>query len=191
MDLAMEFVMEFAAMGCRTLLVVVFAVAVVGKLRSAEAFEAFVRSVQGLASLPSRRSRAVARVVAGAEVAGVVLLVPPTRVAIIGFALVGCMLGAFTLAMAASLRRGMRVPCRCFGASTRSTGPLQLVRNGFLMAVAAGGAVGTFHGLPQTPGGLAVACGTGLVLGVVVTNLDDISELLCDAYPVAARKGQR
>ncbi|MEU6370065.1 MauE/DoxX family redox-associated membrane protein [Streptomyces sp. NPDC046931] len=183
--------MEFAAMCCRILLVVVFAVAVVSKLRSADAFGAFVRSVQGLAALSPHRSRAVARVVAGAEVAGVVLLVLPSRMAMVGFALVGCLLGAFALAMAASLRRGVRVPCRCFGASTRSTGPLQLVRNGFLMAVAAGGAVGTVHGLPKSPGGLAVACATGLVLGVVVTNLDDISELLRDAFPVAARKGHR
>ncbi len=186
--------MELAAMSCRTLLVVVFTVAVVGKLRSAESFGAFVRSVQGFAALSPRRGRAVARLVAGAEAVGVVLLLLPGPVAIVGFALVGCLLGAFTLAIGASLRRGVRVPCRCFGASTNNTGPLHLVRNGFLFAVAVAGAVGTFHGLPQAPGGLAVAVATGLVLGVVVTVLDDISESLRDSFssfPVAVRKGQR
>jgi hypothetical protein len=70
-------------------------------------------------------------------------------------------------------------------------GALHLVRNGFLIAVAVTGAVGTVHGLPEAPGGLAVAVGTGLVLGVVVTVLDDISESLRDSFPNAVRKGQR
>ncbi|WPW27305.1 MauE/DoxX family redox-associated membrane protein [Streptomyces atratus] len=183
--------MQLAAMSCRVLLVVVFTVAVVSKLRSAESFGAFVRSVQGFAVLSPRRGRAVARLVTGAEVAGVVLLLLPGPVAIVGFALVGCMLGAFTLAIGASLRRGVPVPCRCFGASTSSAGPRHLVRNGFLIAVAVTGAVGTSHGLPEVPGGLAVAAGTGLVLGVVVTVLDDISESLRDSFPAAVRKGQR
>ncbi|MFB7915971.1 MauE/DoxX family redox-associated membrane protein [Streptomyces sp. NPDC056061] len=183
--------MEFAAMSCRILLVIVFTVAVVSKLRGTDSFGAFVRSVQGFAVLSPRRGRAVARLVTGAEAAGVVLLLLPGPVAIAGFALVGCMLGAFTLAIGASLRRGVRVPCRCFGASTSGAGPLHLIRNGFLIAVAVTGAVGTSHGLPEAPGGLAVAVGTGLVLGVVVTVLDDVSESLRDAFPVAARKTQR
>jgi hypothetical protein len=183
--------MELVAMSCRVLLMVVFTVAVVSKLRSAESFGAFVRSVQGFAVLSPRRGHLVACLVIGAEVAGIVLLLLPGRMAFAGFALVGCMLGVFTLAIGASLRRGVRVPCRCFGASTSNAGLLHLVRNSSLIAVAVTGAVGTFHGLPEAPGGLAVAVGTGLVLGFIVTVLDDISESLRDSFPVAIRKGQR
>ncbi|MFE9355095.1 MauE/DoxX family redox-associated membrane protein [Streptomyces olivaceoviridis] len=183
--------MELAAMSCRVLLVVVFTVAVVSKLRSAESFGAFVRSVQGFAVLSPPRGRAVACLVTGAEAAGILLLLLPGPVAFAGFALVGCMLGAFTVAIGASLRRGVRVPCRCFGASSSNAGPLHLLRNGFLIAVAVTGAIGTFHGLPEASGGLSVAVGTGLVLGVVVTVLDDISESLRDSFPDAVRKGQR
>ncbi|MER6308680.1 MauE/DoxX family redox-associated membrane protein [Streptomyces sp. NPDC001657] len=183
--------MELAAMSCRVLLVVVFTVAVVSKLRGAESFEAFVRSVQGLTVLSPRRGRATARLVAGAEAAGIVLLLLPGPVVVAGFALVGCTLAAFTLAIGASLRRGARVPCRCFGASTSSAGLLHLVRNGFLIAVAVTGAAGTSYGLPQEPGGLAVAVGTGLVVGVVTTVLDDIAESLRDSFPISVRKGQR
>ncbi|MFE7117317.1 MauE/DoxX family redox-associated membrane protein [Streptomyces sp. NPDC057654] len=183
--------MELAAVSCRTLLVVVFAVAVVTKLSSAESFSAFARSVREFAGLSARRGRAAARLVAGAEAAGAVLLVLPRPLTMAGFALLGCLLGSFTIAMAASLRRGLRVPCRCFGASTSSTGVLPLVRNGFLILVAAIGAAGTFHGVPTAPGGLAVAVGAGLVLGAVVTVLDDIYEVLRDFLPVAAPKGHR
>ncbi|MFI1379947.1 MauE/DoxX family redox-associated membrane protein [Embleya sp. NPDC020886] len=182
--------MESAAMACRTLLVVVFAVAVVSKLRSAASFAAFVRSVRAFVALSPRRGRAAARLVAGAEAAAVVLLLSSGPAALVGFALAGCLLAAFTLAMAASLRRGVRVSCRCFGASATDTGPLQLARNGFLVVVAIIGAVGTSRGLPDAPGALAVTVGIGLVAGVVVTVLDDISELLRDAFPVAVRKGQ-
>ncbi|MFD0267452.1 MauE/DoxX family redox-associated membrane protein [Streptomyces sp. NPDC127106] len=188
----MSLAMELAAMSCRTLLVVVFAVAVVGKASGAESFGAFVRSVQEFVrSASPSRGRGVAHLVVGAEAVGIVLLLLPAPAAIAGFALVGCLLGAFTLAIAASLRRGARVPCRCFGASTSNAGPLQLVRNGLLMAAAVTGAVGTSNGPPEAPGAVAVALATGLVVGVVVTVLDDISELLRDAFPVAARKARR
>ncbi|MFE6844634.1 MauE/DoxX family redox-associated membrane protein [Streptomyces sp. NPDC057686] len=184
--------MELAAMSCRTLLVVVFAVAVTGKAGGAESFGAFVRSVQEFVrSTSPNRGRGVAHLVIGAEVAGTVLLLLPGPAAVAGFALVGCLLGAFALAIATSLRRGVRVPCRCFGASASSAGPLELVRNGFLMAAAVTGAVGTSNGLPETTGAVALAVGTGLILGVVVTVLDDISDLLRDAVPVAIWKGRR
>ncbi|MEV0265426.1 MauE/DoxX family redox-associated membrane protein [Streptomyces sp. NPDC050617] len=183
--------MELAAVSCRTLLVVVFAVAVVSKLSSAESFSAFVRSVRELAGLSPSRGRAAARLVVGAEAAGAVLLMlpRPRPLTMAGFVLLGCLLGAFTIAMAASLRRGLRVPCRCFGASTSSAGALPLVRNGLLIVAAVTGAAGTFHGVPTAPGGLAVAAGTGLVLGAVVTVFDDIYEVLRDFLPVAAPKG--
>ncbi|MGW1892416.1 MauE/DoxX family redox-associated membrane protein [Streptomyces sp. NPDC002004] len=183
--------MELAAMSCRILLVVVFTVAVVSKIGSAQSFAAFVRSVEQFAVLPPRRGRAAARLVTGAEAAAVVLLLLPGPAAIAGFALAGCLLAAFTLAIGASLHRGVRVPCRCFGASTSSTGPVHLVRNGFLIAVAVTGAVGTFHGLPGAPGALATGVGIGLVLGVLVTVLEDVSEALRDSIPVAVRKGQK
>ncbi|MFF7244783.1 MauE/DoxX family redox-associated membrane protein [Embleya sp. NPDC008237] len=182
--------MELAAMSCRALLWVVLAVAVVSKLHSARSFAAFVRSVRAFAVVPARRARAVGCLVVGAETAGIVLLSSPGPAAFVGFVLVGCLLAVFTLAMAVSLRRGVRVSCRCFGASAIDTGPLQLGRNGFLIVVAAIGAVGAPHGLPDAPGGLAVTIGIGLITGVTVTVLDDVSELLRDAFPVAARKGQ-
>ncbi|MFF9345726.1 MauE/DoxX family redox-associated membrane protein [Streptomyces sp. NPDC014734] len=186
----MELDMELVSWSCRTLLAVVFAIAVAGKLRGAGSFGAFVRSTRELAALSARRGLAVARLVIGAEAVGVVLLLCPGRAAVAGFALAGCLLAAFTVATGASLRRGVRVPCRCFGSSAGDAGVLHLVRNGFLIAVAVVGAAGTPPGLPDTAGGLAVAVATGLVLGVVVTVLDDISESLRDSFVVTVRKGQ-
>ncbi|MEU7045624.1 MauE/DoxX family redox-associated membrane protein [Streptomyces varsoviensis] len=185
--------MELVAVSCRTLLVVVFAVAVASKLSGAEPFNAFVRSVREFTALAPRRARAAAHLVVGTEAVGAVLLsLPRPAAAIAGFALVGCALGAFTVGMAASRRRGVRVPCRCFGASSHNTGALPLVRNGFLIVVAVTGAAGTaLGGQPAAPGGLAVAAGAGLVLGVVMTVLDDIYEVLRDLLPVAAPKGHR
>ncbi|WP_327287687.1 MauE/DoxX family redox-associated membrane protein [Streptomyces sp. NBC_01198] len=182
--------MEFVAMSCRILLLVVFTVAVVSKVRSAESFGGFVRSVRGFAALSPSQGRVVARAVIGAEAVVIVLLLLTGPRVTVGFALAGSVLAVFSLAIGASLRRGARVPCRCFGASTSSSGALGLVRNGFLIAVAVTGAVGTHHGLPPASGAVAAA-GTGLVLGVVVTVLDDIAESLRDSFPVAVRKGQK
>jgi uncharacterized membrane protein YphA (DoxX/SURF4 family) len=45
-------------------------------------------------------------------------------------------LGAFTVAVAANLRRGLAVPCPCFGASERPVSGSTMVRNGWLAALA-------------------------------------------------------
>lgn len=48
---------------------------------------------------------------------------------------------AFTVAIVVALRRGRRVPCRCFGASAVPVGPGHLARNAVLLAAATAGAV--------------------------------------------------
>lgn len=74
-------------------------------------------------------------------------------------------LGAFTVAVAANLRRGLAAPCPCFGASDRPVSGSTMVRNGWLAALAvlgtgsSGGAGGV-----QTAGLCAVLGGITAVV---------------------------
>ncbi|WDN56857.1 MauE/DoxX family redox-associated membrane protein [Streptomyces clavuligerus] len=180
--------MEIVVLSCRTLLVVVLAVAAMSKIRDAESYAAFTGSVRELTELPARPARTVAAIVVAAEAGAVVLLLAPSPSHRAGFALAGGLFGAFTVAIAASLRRGVRGRCRCFGASESRLGPVHLVRNALLITVAGTGALGASDSLPGAPGGLALAVGTGLVLGVVVTVLDDIGAGLRDAVRIGTEK---
>ncbi|NUR28377.1 MAG: hypothetical protein HOV83_21465 [Catenulispora sp.] len=76
------------------------------------------------------------------------------------------------------LRRGAAAPCRCFGASTTPLGPRHVARNVALIVACLAGlagslADGALH-LPLT----LVAAAFGAALGLLVTRLDDVAELL-------------
>jgi hypothetical protein len=157
----------------RALLVVVFAGAVAGKLRSARAFGEFVDSVAVLAPawLPERRVGAL--VVAAEGVAAVLLLVPVTRLA--GYALSVLMLAAFAIGIARVVHKGQRVRCSCFGSGGGLLGRGHIVRNTLLIAAACAGALD--GGAATTPGAL-VALTAGALLGLVTVGWEDIAFLL-------------
>ncbi|WP_208799875.1 MauE/DoxX family redox-associated membrane protein [Microbispora triticiradicis] len=122
---------------CRLLTGIVFLASAVSKLRGRAAYEEFTAATRALA--PRLPARPAAALVVAAEAAVAPLLAwRPTVLA--GFCAALGLLVAFTVAMAAALRRRRRVLCRCFGASTVPVGPGHLVRNAVLAAAAATGA---------------------------------------------------
>lgn len=173
--------MAYVDIGCRCALAIVFVVSALSKLTGREAFAAFTRSVRRLGVLPSPgAARLAAFAVAAAEVAVPVLVLvgwPPTVVA--GYLVAAAMLAAFTVGIAASLRRGDRTPCGCFGRSTVPLGGRHIVRNLLLLAIAVTGLVATLLGSGDLEFGIAaVAVASGLVVGGLVTVAEDITELI-------------
>jgi uncharacterized membrane protein YphA (DoxX/SURF4 family) len=122
---------------CRALLGAVFLVSGLTKVAGRGRFPAFARSARRLGSLPRAWTLPVARAVVAAELAVVCLLASPvTAVADFGFVLAGGLLVVFAAAIARSLRRGEREPCRCFGPSNAPLGWRHVLRNAVLAGVA-------------------------------------------------------
>jgi hypothetical protein len=161
--------MAYLSFGCRVLLLVVFAVAVAGKLRDPAGFR---RAVAELVPAVRRHAAVVARCVVGVE-AGIVVLLGVPGTAVLGAWACLALLVAFTGAVAGAVRRGSAASCHCVGASAGPVGARQLARNVVLLMVAAGGVV--------PPAGEAVgfvlAALAGGVLGLLVLSFDAIVDL--------------
>jgi hypothetical protein len=163
--------MELVRIGCACLIGLVFAVSATSKLRD---FDGFARSVPSLVPAWPGRARLLATTTTALEaLVPPLLIAPPT--ASYGFGLAAALLAAFTTGIAASIRRGRRATCRCFGPSSVPLGPRHLVRNGALLTCAALGGLSP-GGLPPA-GGIAVAAAAGLVGAVLIVALDDIVDL--------------
>ncbi|MEU1673621.1 MauE/DoxX family redox-associated membrane protein [Streptomyces roseifaciens] len=170
--------MGYLAIGIHCLIGVVFFASSLGKSAGRKAFDRFVVSVEGMRIMPSRRARSVARAVVTAECAVCVsLAVPVTAATVAGLVTAAGLLTVFTAAIAVSVRRGVRTPCRCFGASASPLGPRHIVRNLALTAAAVTGAAAVAAPGATAPGGTAVAVLGGLLLGGLVAALDDILDL--------------
>jgi uncharacterized membrane protein YphA (DoxX/SURF4 family) len=163
--------MELVRIGSACLIGLVFAVSAFSKLRD---FDGFTRSVPALVPVPPGRARLLAIATTALEALVPPLLVAPVT-APVGFGLAAVLLAAFTAAVAASVRRGRRTACRCFGPSSAPLGPRHLVRNGVLLTCAVLGALSPGD-LPPA-GGIAVAAAAGLAGAVLIVSLDDIVEL--------------
>ncbi|MFH8790772.1 MauE/DoxX family redox-associated membrane protein [Streptomyces roseoverticillatus] len=173
------------AIGIQCLIGAVFLASSAGKLTGRRAFDRFVSSVAGMRVVPFRSARSVARAVVAAEGAVCVsLAVPVPAATVVGLAIAAGLLAVFTAGIALSVRRGVRTPCRCFGASQAPLGPRHIIRNLALTAAAVTGAAAVTAGGTATPGGVAVAVLGGLLLGALVAALDDILDLF---RPVEAR----
>ncbi|MEV5742741.1 MauE/DoxX family redox-associated membrane protein [Microbispora rosea] len=143
---------------CRLLTGIVFLMSAVSKLRGRAAYEEFTAATRALVRLPARP---VAALVVAAEIAIAPLLAwRPTVLA--GFCVALGLLVAFTAVIVVALRRGRRVPCRCFGASAVPVGAGHLARNAVLIVVAAAGAVQAGAGAVQAGAG-ALHAGTDAV----------------------------
>ncbi|MEV0581437.1 MauE/DoxX family redox-associated membrane protein [Nonomuraea sp. NPDC050310] len=168
--------MAYVLVACQVLLGVVFAVSAMTK---PVGWKAFVSSLRSLRLLPGGRGAAAAAaavVAAEAVCVGAVAVWPRP-----GFALVVLMLVAFTGAVALSLRRGIRTPCRCFGASTTPLGRVHLVRNTLLGAVAlTGWGAASPQAGTTTVAGAAVAVLAGVAGAVVLIALDDLVVLFAE-----------
>ncbi|HSK96638.1 MAG TPA: MauE/DoxX family redox-associated membrane protein [Euzebyales bacterium] len=173
--------MAYVLVGCRVLLLLVFAASTLGKIRNRSAWAAFVRSLRDLRLLPERAVTAVAVAVAAGEAAAVLLLAAPATIPA-ALAVVGVLLAAFTVAIVATLRRGVQAPCRCFGAASLPLGRRHVLRNAMLLAVA--GLTASALSAPSAsasasahPAGLAVAVAAGLVGGALLVFFDELVEL--------------
>lgn len=180
--------MATVIIGARCLVGVVFLVSAVTKLRSRAAFAEFVASLRATGLVPARWARRVAVVVVLTEAAIPALLAVPVLIAVpaplaaAGFALATGVLGVFTVGLALAVSRGVRTPCRCFGASVAPLGLPQIVRNALLtvtaaaglVAVLADGSAGWGHTHPAT---VAMACAVGLVLAILAITFDDLVDL--------------
>jgi len=175
---------DYAVIGCRCLLGLVFAVAVVGKLRDRAAVRELAGSVAAMRLLPDRWAVPAAGAIAGAEALVVVLLVISP---VAGCWLAALLLATFAAAIATGRRRGARARCRCFGSSGRAgavLGARHGARNaGLALAAVFGAAAGSASvgaAVPTEglhPGGVAVAVAAGAVLAIVAITLDDLVAL--------------
>jgi hypothetical protein len=155
----------------------VFAWALVGKIASRAAFAEFAASIAVL-PLPAalvRRPTAVA-VVTVEAVTCLLMCIPAT--ARIGLVAAAVTLAVMTAVLARSVRQGVRVTCRCFGARGAEVTTGHLVRNITIITVALLAlAVGAFTGRAGI-GGIAVAVATGAIGGVLLVRWDDLAVLV-------------
>lgn len=182
----------------RCLLALVFLASAAGKLSGRHAFRTFADSLRTMDLLPARLVVPVAGAVVVAEAAVPPLLlvpllpVPPgapvdtvgSTVTTVGFAVATALLAAFTVAVAAVLRRGASVSCRCFGGGAAAPfGRHHLVRNTMLTVTAATGGYAAL-GAPGTSARTAVVAVPLAVVGaLVVVRLDDLAALFRPAAP--------
>jgi hypothetical protein len=165
---------EYVALGCRSLVALLFLMSAASKLRSRSAYADFLAATRRLAP-PWPPVRVAAVAVVAAELAIAALVAAPGTVRA-GFALALGLLAAFTYAILAALRRPERAPCACFGASGRPLGYGHVARNLVLMAVSA---LGLLTDAPVTGdvAAMVTAIATGAVAAIVVALGDDLIDL--------------
>jgi hypothetical protein len=167
-----------AVLTVRVMLALVLLVSVISKTRGRSAFAVFRHWVGELRVVPERLSATVAATLtAGEAVALALLVVPATAVA--GLALTAAIMLVFAAAIAVIIRRGVSVPCRCFGGSSRPMGRLEIARNLVLALLAAStAAVALLTSAPglsaphaSAPGAVA-AIAAGAALAAAAVRLD-------------------
>jgi hypothetical protein len=169
--------MGYLALGCRALLGVVFAAAVVGKTYDRNAFAEFMTGIRELRLIPHRRCGVVAGTVVVLEAAVVALLAAPWTVPW-GFALAAVLLTGFAATTAVTLRREIAATCRCFGPSRSRLGPRHVIRNLTLLGVCALGLAATLGAnAPMAAPGQWLAVAAGAMTALLVVWLDDIVDL--------------
>ncbi|WP_175411072.1 MauE/DoxX family redox-associated membrane protein [Streptomyces sp. TRM64462] len=167
----------------RCVLGTIFLVSSTAKTAGRGAFGAFAASLPGLVRVAPRAARPLAALVVAAEFTVCVLLAVPVPVAgRAGHAAAAALLLAFAAVIGAGLRRGGGAECRCFGRGALPLRPRHLVRNVLLAAAALTGAAVT-GAAARSPGagGAALAAGVGVTVGVLVTQLDALTELFAPA----------
>ncbi|MBP2706975.1 hypothetical protein JOL79_24625 [Microbispora sp. RL4-1S] len=178
---------DYLLLACRMTVGLTFLVSVASKVRGRESWSRFAEATARLlpgrtaARRPAARrpAAAVPAVVAAVEAAVVVLAaVPATAPA--GFALALAALAAFSFVIRGAIRRGLAVPCRCFGGRNLPVGPADLARNAVLATVALCGLTLTVlvpTGGTVEPAGAVVAALAALLVTVLVVLSGDIADL--------------
>ncbi|MDO3703185.1 MauE/DoxX family redox-associated membrane protein [Micromonospora sp. C28SCA-DRY-2] len=158
----------YVEIGCRVLLGAVLLAAAVGKVSGRAAFREFARSVRDLGYRPAGP---LAAAVVAAEFGTVALL---AVFPLAGFLSGAALLLAFTVAIAANLRRGGGT-CRCFGRTATPLGRQHVWRNAFLIGSAVVGALAPAG--PVSPAGAGLAVAGALVAAALVVMMDEVRYL--------------
>ncbi|WP_433003598.1 MauE/DoxX family redox-associated membrane protein [Kribbella sp. CA-294648] len=162
--------MESTGLTFRILLGVVFAVSLAGKLRGTGDFVEATRRLVPVRF--ARWDRPLSAAVAAVELAVIALLVfQPTASFVLAFGL----LAAFTVALAAALRRGETAPCHCFGPGGTPLGRRHLGRNAVLLSIAALGLA--FPATSPPIAELLPAATIAIAAALLVIRFDDLVEL--------------
>ncbi|MFC6063987.1 MauE/DoxX family redox-associated membrane protein [Streptomyces ochraceiscleroticus] len=185
--------MLYLLLGIRGLLTMVFLTAFLGKAASRSRFTAFASSLRGMRLLPTALIRPTAVLVVAAELTVAALLSVPWRAAwASGLLLAELLLTAFTTAIVLSLRHGIHVPCRCFGAARTELGPRHVIRNTLLMAVSAGGLVAVLRQEPAHQYGAVPAVTAGMLIGLLIAFSDAFFRLFDELFsPAGPARGTR
>jgi len=171
----------YAALACRGLIGLVFAVAAVTKVRSPGAYRDFASWLAAL-PVPVTGNRALPVAFIAAEVAIVTLVAVPVT-ATAGLLLAAGCLAVMTAGAAVIVKRGARVSCQCFGPSSSPLGARHILRDGILLAIALAGTLGTSRG-SASPSGIALSLVVALIGATFVVFSDDLVALF-ESYPAA------
>jgi hypothetical protein len=172
--------MAYAALTCRVLIGLVFAVSAFTKVRTITAYREFASWLASV-PLPLAGHGAVPPFLAGAEAAIVILVAIPATV-LPGLVLAAVTLAVLTTGSAVAVARAARVTCRCFGSSRTPLALRHVLRNGFLLAGAVAGALaGAVAGARGTsaiaphPAAIALSLVAAMAAATFVVFLDDLA----------------
>lgn len=135
-----------------------FLASLASKLRSPGRFR---DDLLGFGLVPERWAPAAVALLLGSEATVAGLIVAGGSLAAAGFAAAIGLLVLFSAVLASALRRGLDVPCGCFGGSERRISRADLVRNGGFIACAAAGL-----GAALAPAGTAVPVAEAVLLAL-------------------------
>jgi hypothetical protein len=168
----------------------VLLLSLLSKVRSRRAYEEFAASLAGLGALPRGWVPAAAVGTVVAEACATLLLVLSMSTAPVGFGLAGGLLSIFGAAMVVAMRRGSRVPCRCFGASITPIGPAHIIRNLLLLGACVIGFVGSARDVAPMHDmvGVTISLAAAAVAVLLVRRLDDVVALFGTSRRVHARE---
>lgn len=175
--------MQYVHLSCRLLIAGTFLVSAGVKAHSRTVMTETVSFVRSLRLVAPRLARSTALLLVLAEALVVALLIP-TRTVAFGLALAAVLLTTFAAGTLLALGRGVRVTCRCFGASRANLGVLHLVRDGALIAVAIIGLL-TTQRQPSSVRDLASLALTLLVVAVALAAVVFLEEILYLLTPPA------
>lgn len=166
--------MAYAALTCRVLVGLVFAVSAAGKLRTATAYREFASWLASL-PVPLAGRRALPPVLAGAE-AVIVAAVAVPAAATAGLVLAALTLAVLTAGSAVAVSRGAQVSCRCFGPARAPLAVRHVLRNGMLLVAAVAGALGS-GAVATRPAGIALSLVAAAAAATFAVFLDDLAAL--------------
>ncbi|QLQ38040.1 MauE/DoxX family redox-associated membrane protein [Micromonospora robiginosa] len=183
--------MAYVAAFIRFLLLAVFLVAAVSKLRDGRRFREFSSSVAALPVVPARLVGPVSLAVVGAEVvaSGLLMAVPSPALTAAGLGLATVLLTGFTVAITVVLRRGLTASCRCFGGSASAPfGWHHVARNAVLGLLGLVGVYAVLRGPDPGVDTLALMAPFALITALLTIRLDDLVQLFT---PISVTDGRR